>query len=154
MDVKSGKTTKLTVRRKYRSYYFHVLLERGSPEVRKPKQKITVRFEENIGVRDAGFIDVDGYLKVYISDKEYRQWKLGNGWFAALILNRRNLAGPSFVHSSDMFALQVNAKEVRCDWGMITVPLWGLSIEKARQRCEDYLQKYWLNEKRFITITY
>jgi len=75
-------------------------------------------------------------------------------WFAALILNRKNLAGPSFVYPSDIFALQVNAKEVKCDWGTITVPLWDLPIEKARQRCEEYFQKHWLSEKRFITITY
>lgn len=75
-------------------------------------------------------------------------------WFAALILNRKNLAGPNFVYPSDIIALQVNAKEVECDWGTITVPLWDLSIEKARQRCEEYFQKHWLSEKRFITITY
>ncbi|MFQ6086552.1 MAG: hypothetical protein ACE5OV_00870 [Candidatus Bathyarchaeia archaeon] len=75
-------------------------------------------------------------------------------WFAALILNRKNLAGPNFVYSSDIFALQVNAKEVECDWGTITVPLWDLLIEEARQRCEEYFQKHWLNEKRFVTITY
>lgn len=75
-------------------------------------------------------------------------------WFAALILNRKNLAGPSFVYPSDIFALQVNAKEVECDWGTITVPLWDLPIEKARRRCEEYFQKHWLNEKRFVTITY
>lgn len=75
-------------------------------------------------------------------------------WFAALILNRKNLAGPSFVHPNDIFALQVDAKEVKCDWGTITVPLWGLPIEKASQRCEEYFQRHWLNEKRFVTITY
>jgi len=75
-------------------------------------------------------------------------------WFAALILNRKNLAGPNFVYPNDIFALQVNAKEVKCDWGTITVPLWDLPIEKARQRCEEYFQKHWLSEKRFVTITY
>lgn len=75
-------------------------------------------------------------------------------WFAALILNRKNLAGPSFVHSNDIFALQVNAKEVTCDWGTMTVPLWDLPVERALKRCEEYFQKYWLNKKRFVTITY
>lgn len=74
--------------------------------------------------------------------------------FAALILNRKNLAGPSFVYPSDIFVLRVNANDVRCDWGSITVPLWGLSIEKTRQRCEEYFQRHWLSEKRFVTITY
>ncbi len=82
--------------------------------------------------------------------KEYRI----SCWFAALILNRKNLAGPSFVYPSDIFALQVNAGEVECDWGTITVPLWDLPLEKARQRCEEYFQKHWLSEKRFVTITY
>ena len=82
--------------------------------------------------------------------KEYRISR----WFAALILNRKNLAGPNFVYPNDIFALQVNAKEVKCDWGTITVPLWDLPIEKARQRCEEYFQKHWLSEKRFVTITY
>ena len=75
-------------------------------------------------------------------------------WFAALILNRKNLAGPNFVYPADIFALRVNAKEVKCDWGTITVPLWELPMEEARQRCEEYFQKHWLSEKRFITITY
>ncbi len=74
--------------------------------------------------------------------------------FAALILNRKNLAGPSLIGSSDIFALKVNAKEVICDWGAITVPLLDLPIEKARQQCEEYFQERWLNEERFITITY
>lgn len=75
-------------------------------------------------------------------------------WFAALILNRRNLAGPSFVSSNDIFASRVNAEDVECDWGTLTVPLWDLPIEKARQSCEEYLQKHWLSERRFVTITY
>lgn len=82
--------------------------------------------------------------------KGYRIYR----WFAALILNRKTLAGPSFIYPSDIFALQVSAKEVECDWGTITVPLWDLPIEKARQRCEEYFQKHWLNKKRLITITY
>ncbi|MGD8506117.1 MAG: hypothetical protein PVF15_05575 [Candidatus Bathyarchaeota archaeon] len=82
--------------------------------------------------------------------KEYRICH----WFAALILNRENLAGPSFVKSSDIFASQVNAKEVECDWGTITVPLWDLPIREARQRCEEYFQEHWLSEERFVTITY
>lgn len=75
-------------------------------------------------------------------------------WFAALILNRKNLAGPSFVYPKDIFALKVNAEEVECDWGAITVPLWDLPVAKALQRCEEYFQKHWISEKRFITITY
>lgn len=75
-------------------------------------------------------------------------------WFATLILNKKNIAGPRFVCSRDIFALQVNAREVECDWGTITIPLWDLPIEKALQRCEEYFQKHWLNEKRFVTIVY
>lgn len=75
-------------------------------------------------------------------------------WFAALVLNRRNLANPTFIRPSDAFVLRVNVKEVECDWGLITVPLWDLPVKKARQRCEDYFQRFWLNEQRFITITY
>jgi orotate phosphoribosyltransferase len=75
-------------------------------------------------------------------------------WFAALVLNRKNLASPRFVDSRDLFALQVNAKEVECDWGTITVPLWDLPIDEARQVCEEYFRKHWLNERRFVTITY
>jgi len=75
-------------------------------------------------------------------------------WFAALILNKKNLVGPSFVYPRDIFALHVNAKDVECDWGTITVPLWDLPIDKARRLCEDYYQRHWLSEKRFVTITY
>jgi adenine/guanine phosphoribosyltransferase-like PRPP-binding protein len=74
--------------------------------------------------------------------------------FAALVLNRKNLANPSFVSEKDFFTKEVNAVEVECDWGLMTVPLWDLPVEEGRRRCEEYLQKYWLHEKRIITITY
>jgi orotate phosphoribosyltransferase-like protein len=75
-------------------------------------------------------------------------------WFAALILNWKNLASLSFVDKRDIFALKVRAKEVECDWGTLTVPLGGLSIKEAQRRCEEYFEKHWLKEQRFITITY
>jgi len=74
--------------------------------------------------------------------------------FAALVLNRKNLANPRFVTQKDIFALEVNAAEVECDWGLITVPLWDLPVEEGLRRCEEYHQKYWLKENRIITITY
>jgi hypothetical protein len=74
--------------------------------------------------------------------------------FAALILNRKSLANQSFVGSDDIFTLQVNAIEVECDWGLITVPLWGLPVKEALLQCEEYFQRFWLNEKRFINIIY
>jgi len=96
VDVKSGETTKITVRARAganAANYFHILLERGSPAVLKPERKIIVRFEENEGVRNVGHIDVDGYLKVYLSQREYRQWQRGKAWFTALI---PDVAGKSF----------------------------------------------------------
>lgn len=75
-------------------------------------------------------------------------------WFAALVLNRKNLANLRFIGPSDVFILQVNAKVVECDWGLITIPLWDLPIKETHQRCEDYFQRFWLSEQRFITITY
>jgi len=74
--------------------------------------------------------------------------------FAALILNRKSLANQSFVGSDDIFTLQVSAMEVECDWGLITVPLWGLPVKEALLQCEEYFQRFWLNEKRFINIIY
>jgi adenine/guanine phosphoribosyltransferase-like PRPP-binding protein len=74
--------------------------------------------------------------------------------FAALILNRKNLANQNFIGSDDIFTLQVNATEVECDWGLITVPLWGLPVKEALLQCEEYFQRFWLNEKRFINIIY
>jgi adenine/guanine phosphoribosyltransferase-like PRPP-binding protein len=74
--------------------------------------------------------------------------------FGALVLNRRNLANPNFVSQKDFFAVEVNAGEVECDWGLITVPLWDQPVEEGRKRCEDYLEKYWLHEKRMVTIIY
>jgi len=74
--------------------------------------------------------------------------------FAALILNRKSLANKSFVSATNLFALEVNAAEVECDWGLITVPLWDLPVEDGLNRCEEYFQRYWLHEKRMITITY
>lgn len=74
--------------------------------------------------------------------------------FGSLVLNRRNLANSGFVSLRDFFALNVNAKDVECDWGMITVPLWDQSVEEGRRRCENYYREYWLYEKRVITLTY
>lgn len=74
--------------------------------------------------------------------------------FGALVFNRMNLANPSFVTSKDFYALRVNAKDVECDWGLITVPLWEQSVEEGRRRCEAYYEEYWLREKRTITVTY
>jgi len=74
--------------------------------------------------------------------------------FAALVLNKKILANPNFVHPNDVFAMRVSAKEVECDWGLITVPLWDLSVKEAIQRCEEYFRKFWLREQRLITITF
>ena len=74
--------------------------------------------------------------------------------FAALVLNRKRLANPSFAQSSDIFALEVNASDVECDWGLMTVPLWSLPVKEALERCEEYYKEFWLNEKRCITISY
>ncbi len=74
--------------------------------------------------------------------------------FAALVLNRKNLANPCFVQSDDLFVLKVNAEGVECDWGSEEVPLWDLPVEEARLRCEEYFQRFWQFEKRFITVTY
>jgi len=74
--------------------------------------------------------------------------------FAALVLNRRNLANPAFGNSDDFYASEVNAANVECDWGTITIPLWDLQTEAALQRCEQYYQRFWQNEKRWINITY
>ena len=74
--------------------------------------------------------------------------------FGALVVNRRNLANPSFARSTDFSALCVNAKDVECDWGMTTVPLWDQTVEEGRRRCEGYYREFWLQEKRVITLTY
>jgi len=74
--------------------------------------------------------------------------------FAALILNRKLLANPSFIRSDDIFALRVNAEEIECDWGLVTVPLWDSSVEASILKCETYFQGFWLGEQRIIKITY
>ena len=74
--------------------------------------------------------------------------------FAALILNKRGLASSGFARSGDLFALEVDALDVECDWGLMTVPLWDLSVQDAIRRCEEYYRKFWTNEKRFLTVSY
>jgi len=74
--------------------------------------------------------------------------------FAALVLNRKRLANSGFVLPSDIFALEVCAADVECDWGLMTVPLWDLGVKEALQRCEDYFQQFWLKEKRLVTVSY
>jgi len=74
--------------------------------------------------------------------------------FAALVLNRKRLANSGFVLSTDIYAFEASAADVECNWGMMTVPLWDLSVEEALQRCEDYFQHFWLKEKRLVTVSY
>lgn len=74
--------------------------------------------------------------------------------FAALILNRKRLASSGFACPGDIFALEVNASDVECDWGLMTVPLWDLSIQDALKRCEEYYRRFWINEKRFLKVSY
>jgi hypoxanthine phosphoribosyltransferase len=73
--------------------------------------------------------------------------------FAALVLNQRNLANPNFANPRDFYASEVNATNVECDWGTITIPLWDLSTEAALELCEQYYQNFWKKEKRWINIT-
>lgn len=44
-----------------------------------------MRYKNNEGLREAGHIDVDGYLDVHLSQKEFKQWQQGKGWFTAFI---------------------------------------------------------------------
>jgi len=74
--------------------------------------------------------------------------------FAALVLNRKALANPGFIGLNDVFALQVNASDVECDWGLVTVPLLDLSVEESIQKCEVYFQRFWRDEQQTIKITY
>jgi len=74
--------------------------------------------------------------------------------FAALVLNRKKLANSTFTRPDDIFALEVNAADVECDWGLMTVPLWDLAVEEAIQTCEEYFNHFWLNEKRLVTVSY
>jgi len=74
--------------------------------------------------------------------------------FAALVSNRKKLANPSSTCPDDIFALKVNATDVECDWGLMTVPLWDLAVEEAMRTCEKYFKQFWLNEKRLITVSY
>jgi len=74
--------------------------------------------------------------------------------FCALILNERCLTNPDFVGSCDTFVLRVNAEAVECDWGVMTVPLMNLGVEETLRRCEEYFRRFWLCEKRILTVTY
>ena len=74
--------------------------------------------------------------------------------FAALILNNKRLASSGFARSDDIFALEVNASDVECDWGLMTVPLWDLPIQDALKICEEYYRRFWINEKRFLKVSY
>jgi len=85
---------------------------------------------------------------------EEKLQKLQPHRFAALVLNRKNLANPSFVSPGDFYAVRVMAANVECDWGLVTVPLWNLPVEAGRKGCEEYYQRFWLRERREITITY
>jgi len=73
--------------------------------------------------------------------------------FSGLVLNRRKLANSSFARPNDIFALEVSAVDVECDWGLMTVPLWDLPVEEAIQRIEGYYEQYWLNERRWVTVS-
>ena len=79
--------------------------------------------------------------------------RIGLG-FCALVLNQRYLTNPNFVDSCDTFVLRVDAEAVECDWGVMTVPLMNLSVEETLVRCEEYFRRFWVCEKRVVTITY
>ncbi len=74
--------------------------------------------------------------------------------FAALVSNRKKLANPALTLPDDIFALEVNAVDVECDWGLRTVPLWDLSVEEAILTCEEYFKQFWLDEKRLVKVSY
>ncbi len=74
--------------------------------------------------------------------------------FAALVLNKKKLANSAFTRPDDVFALGVNAADVECDWGSMTVPLWDLAVEEAIQTCEEYFNQFWLDEKRWVKVSY
>lgn len=74
--------------------------------------------------------------------------------FAALVLNRKKLANPSFARSEDIFAMEVNAFDVECDWGLMTVPLWDLPVDEAVRRCDEYYEQFWIRENRWVTVHY
>lgn len=74
--------------------------------------------------------------------------------FAALVLNRKRLAGSGFANPSDFYAMEVEAADVECDWGLMTVPLWDLPIKEAVKRCEEYFERFWITEKRCLTVSY
>jgi hypothetical protein len=74
--------------------------------------------------------------------------------FAALVLNRKKLANPSFARPDDVFAMEVNAFDVECDWGLITVPLRDLPVDEAVRRCDEYYEQFWIRENRWITVHY
>lgn len=74
--------------------------------------------------------------------------------FAALVLNKKRLANSAFTRPDDVFALEVDAADVECDWGLMTVPLWDLAVEEAIQTCEEYFKQFWLNEKRLVKVSY
>lgn len=74
--------------------------------------------------------------------------------FAALVLNRKKLANPSFARPDDIFSMEVNAFDVECDWGLITVPLWDLPVDEAIGRCDEYYEQFWIRENRWITVHY
>lgn len=74
--------------------------------------------------------------------------------FAALVLNRNKLANPSFARPDDIFAMEVNASDVECDWGLMTVPLWDLLVDEAIIRCDEYYEQFWIRENRWITVHY
>jgi len=74
--------------------------------------------------------------------------------FAALVSNRKKLANSTLARPDDIFALKVNAADVECDWGLMTVPLWDLAVEEAIRSCEEYFKQFWLNEKRLVTVSY
>ncbi len=125
-----------------------------------PSREWTIYFQDLVS-RCETLLTVDdvvntGFTKQKLESIVYSSAKEANihKQFSALILNRRNLANQNFIRPNDMFALQVDALNVECDWGLITVPLWDLPIKEALLRCEDYFQRFWLREKRFISIDY
>jgi peroxiredoxin len=90
VSVKSGKTTKVTLRAN-KLYYGRMLFEDGSPVVIKPepwpgaKTRIDLVGEDGTSKQRVSDFDDEGYFKIYLSQEQFQQLQSGKAWFEVLI---------------------------------------------------------------------
>lgn len=95
VDVESGRTTQVMIRAKT-TYYGRILFQDGAPAVVKPapwpgaETVVLLADAKNTIGKEVGRLDEQGYLRVSLSDEQYRTLQSEESWFNVLLPHRKD----------------------------------------------------------------